>query len=431
MRKRLLYVAAGLVAVATTALIAHAVLAPTVLRVAVGPVGSANVRVIVGFLQAFQRDRASIRLKLVMTDGSAASAKALEQRKADLAVVRSDAGLPVNSATAAIIRRDAVFLITRPGSGIEKIADLRDKTVGTLSLGSPNDALLQTILAHYELPSNTVQRTAGGLQEMAQIVQEGRVDAVLIAAPANERNVRVLIQAFPRIEGKSPGLLAISEAEALAEQNPAFESFEVPRGAFGANPAQPEASFLTLAVTHRLVARRDLAESTVSELARLLSTLRLQVAQDVPAANQIEMPSTEDRASKLPTHPGTIAYVEGETRTFFERYGDFIYIGIMAFSLLGSALAALASTIIGRKSNAAPDQRLKDLLRLTQAVPMAEPEDLGSLEEESRAVIADLIASLGEKDVDAGRVATISFLSSEFRRAIRDRRAEMLPHAAE
>ena len=32
-----------------------------------------------------------------------------------------------------------------------------------------------------------------------------------------------------------------------------------------------------------------------------------------------------------PVHPGTIAYSEGETKTFFERYGDWMYIGIMAF----------------------------------------------------------------------------------------------------
>lgn len=432
MRRRLLYVAGGFVAVAATALVAHAVFAPTVLRIAVGPVGSSNVRVVVGFLQAFQRDRATIRLKLVMTDGSAASAKALEDKKVHLAIVRSDVGLPPSSASVAILRREALAFVTRPGAGIEKIGDLKGKTVGVPAISGVNEQLLRTILQHYDVPVSEVVRVSGNPADVMHAAQENRTDATFIVAPTNERLVRSILQAYPTQDGVGAGLLPISDADVLVEQNPAIESYEISRGAFSTNPAVPDATMTTLAVTHRLVARRDVSEATISELARLLSTLRLQVAQEVQAANQLELPSTEDRASRLPTHPGTIAYVEGETRTFFERYGDFIYIGIMAFSLLGSALAALASSILGRRKSAnAPDQRLKDLLRLTQAVGEAGPDELGAIESESRMVIAELMASLGEKDIEVGRVATISFLASEFRRALGERQAQLMPRAAE
>lgn len=432
MRKRLLFVAAGLVVVATAALVTHAVFAPKVLRVAVGPVGNPDTRVIVSYLQAFQRERASIRLKLVMTDGSASSARALEERKADLAVARADVGLPASSGTVAIMRRDAVMLVTRPGMAIEKIADLRNKTVGGLTPGGANERLLNTILAQHDVAPNDVLKIFGNVPDMINAVQEGRIDAMFLVNPIADRAARGFFSAFPKVEGQQPGLLPISEAEALGEQNPAFDTYEIARGAFGANPAIPEENATTLAVTHRLVARRDLSEQVVSELTRLLVTLRLQVAQEAPGANQIELPSTDDRAAKLPTHPGTIAYVEGETRTFFERYGDFIYIGVMVISLLGSAAAALVSAMMGRRPGATPDSRLRDLLRLTQqAGEAANIEELGWIEAEMRDVMRDLIASLGEKEVDAGRIATISFLSSELRRSIRDRRAGLLPLAAE
>jgi TRAP-type uncharacterized transport system substrate-binding protein len=432
MRRRLLHIAAGLVAVATLALVTHAFFSPKVLRVAVGPVGSSDVRVIVGYLQALQRERAGIRFKLVMTDGSASANKALETRKADLAVARADIGLPANSATVAILRRDAILLITRPGLVIEKIADLRDKTIGGLVPAAANERLLNAILAQHDVAPNDMLKIFGSFADMMSAAHEGRIDAMFLVNPATDRAIRAFFGAFPKIEGQQPGLLPIGEAEALVEQNPAYDTYEIVRGAFGANPAIPEENATTLAVTHRLVARRDLSEQTVSELTRLLVTLRLQVAQEVPAANQIELPSTDDRAAKLPTHPGTIAYVEGETRTFFERYGDFIYIGVMVVSLLGSAAAALVSTLMGRRSPVTPDSRLKDLLRLTQDVnEAASIEELSWIEAESRDVMRDLMASLGEKEVDAGRIAAISFLSTELRRAMSERRVALMPQAAE
>lgn len=419
-------------AVATLALVTHALFAPKILRVAVGPVGSSDVRVIVGYLQALQRERAGIRFKLVMTDGSAASNKALETRKADLAVARADIGLPANSATVAIMRRDAIMLITRPGSAIEKIADLRNKTIGGLVPGGANERLFNAIIAQHDVAPNDMLKIFGSFADMMAAVQEGRIDAMFLVNPATDRAVRAFFGAFPKVEGQQPGLLPIGEAEALVEQNPAYDTYEIVRGTFGANPATPEENATTLAVTHRLVARRDLSEQTVSELTRLLVTLRLQVAQEVPAANQIELPSTDDRAAKLPTHPGTIAYVEGETRTFFERYGDFIYIGVMVVSLLGSAAAALVSTLMGRRTSVTPDSRLKDLLRLTQDVnDAASIEELSWIEAESRDVLRDLMASLGEKEVDAGRIAAISFLSTELRRAMSERRVALMPQAAE
>ena len=425
MRHHLKFIAITLVAVAVIAFILHAFLAPRVLRVAVGPTGNPELRVIVAFLQALQRERAPVRLKLILTDGITASGKALEDGKADLAIVRSDIGLPPQSATVAIMRRESVYFITRPGSKIDSIDDLRGKTIGLVGDRPANEAILRTILNQHDVSDKDVLRMSVVSNELIQAVQEGRIDAVFMVAPTAARMARMALQNFPKIEGKSPGLLVISEAEALVEQNPAYDTVEIVRGAFGASPALPDSAITTLAVTHRLVARRALDESVVSELTRLLFALRLQIAAEAPSANQLELPSTEDRGAKLPVHPGTIAYVEGETKTFFERYSDLFWFGIMGLSLFGSAITAFYSRFVRQKPNMEPDTLLKSLLRLMQAARLAPDMDtLSRLEAESEEVIASLILAMADED-ETARIASLGVLMAESRRVIVERRRQL------
>ena len=63
---------------------------PEILRIAVGPANSDDVKVVQALTQAFTQTRSHIRLRPIQTDGAAASAKALEEGKADLAIIRGD-----------------------------------------------------------------------------------------------------------------------------------------------------------------------------------------------------------------------------------------------------------------------------------------------------------------------------------------------------
>ncbi len=426
MRQRLKTIAIALIGVAVVAFLAHALLAPRVLRIAVGPMGNSEVKVVVAFLQALQRERASIRLKLVLTEGSGASAREFEARRVDLAVVRSDVGLPEQSATIAILRSDAVYFVTRPGSKITKISDLRGKAVGSIAPRPANDVVLERILAHYGVATSEVDVIRGAMGEIAQAAQDGKLDAIFVVAPTSDRLSRLAFQGFPKVEGQEPGFLPVAEAEAIAEQFPVFDTVEVVRGAFGGDPPKPEEETTTLAVTHRLVARRKLDETVASELTRLLFSLRLVIAKDAPTANQIELPSTEDRGAKLPTHAGTIAYVEGETKTFFERYGDWFYLGIMGFSIVGSIAAAFWSRLTTGRPPIDIDKDLRDLARLIEAARGAETgPEIEAIAREAESVHAELVQAMVANEADADRIATIRFLLDQFKE-IRDRKMAMI-----
>jgi TRAP transporter TAXI family solute receptor len=427
MRYKLKTVAALLVGVAVLAAIAAYWFRPTVLRVAAGPVGSSDVRVIVSYLQALQRERSDIRFRLVLTEGPADSAAKIESGMADLAVVRSDIAMPAKASTVAILRREAAFFVTRPGSEISEIPGLKGKTVGVVRATPANERVLSQILYHYDLSAQDVTRVSGTPQEMQQAVADGKFDALFFVTPISEQITRRAIQTFPKLEGKSPGLLPVAEAEALLADHPQFDTVEIVRGAFGANPVLPDAAVTTLAVTHRLVADNNLSEAVVGELTRLLVTLRPQIVGDTPAVNQLDLPSTEDKAARLPNHPGAVAFIDGETKTFFERYGDYIYIGIMAFSLLGSALAALFSGFARRPDPIPSDVLMSDLVVEIERVRQADqPATLDMIEDEADATIARLLRAATKKGGDSGEVAAVALLVSEFRYTLARRREALL-----
>ena len=64
----------------------------------------------------------------------------------------------------------------------------------------------------------------------------------------------------------------------------------------------------------------------------------------MPIASQIEKPDT-DKDAALPAHAGAAAYIDGNERTFLEKYTDYIWFAILILSGLGSAGAWLQALL--------------------------------------------------------------------------------------
>src|ERR1700741_3593459 len=106
----LLVLAVGLLAFGAAAGALYYVLRPVTLRIAVGPPGSGDQKLIQGLAQAFAADRREIRLAPITTDGAVESLAMLGAGKADLAVGRGDLEMPAVAETVAIVRKDFVVL---------------------------------------------------------------------------------------------------------------------------------------------------------------------------------------------------------------------------------------------------------------------------------------------------------------------------------
>src|ERR1700741_3898396 len=86
----LLVLAVGFLVFGGAAGALYYVLRPVTLRIAVGPPGSGDQKLIQGLAQAFAADRREIRLAPITTDGAVESLAMLGAGKADLAVGRGD-----------------------------------------------------------------------------------------------------------------------------------------------------------------------------------------------------------------------------------------------------------------------------------------------------------------------------------------------------
>src|SRR5215203_2342084 len=110
----LLILAAGMLAFAVAAGALFYVLRPTTLRIAVGPAGSEDQKLIQLMAQTFARENSSVRLTPVTTEGTTESIALFTAGKADLAVARGDLNLPANAEAVAILRKNVVVLWSAP-----------------------------------------------------------------------------------------------------------------------------------------------------------------------------------------------------------------------------------------------------------------------------------------------------------------------------
>lgn len=435
-RVTLIALAAGFALLAAGLLAAQWMSSPTTLRVAVGPIGSEDTRLAVAISQHLARERQPVRLKLVLTAGVAESAQALASDKADLAVVRTDVAMPSKGQTVAIMHRDAAVLMALPETGISKVSGLTGRNVGVYRSAQANARLLETVLAQYEVPKDSVAMVMLGSQaEMEEALRTKRVDAVLAVGTLAGRTVTEAVAAITQAGGGPPVFIPVGEADAIAQRSPVFESFEVVRGAFGGTPPRPAETMTTLGVSHRLVAAASLDEGTISELARLLFAVRPAVSAEVPLANRIEGPDTS-KSSSLPVHPGAAAYYEGEVQTFFDRYGDWFYLLVMGVGVVGSAIAGLASAASAR-SRTRTLSLLDRLLGIVRRARAAGSEaDLVALEQEADDILAAALAKAGTGGIDGIGIGAFGLGLDQARHAIADRRAILmrgrpLSHAAE
>src|SRR3954465_9525601 len=84
----LLVLATGVLFFAAAGAGLYLVLRPVTLRIAVGPPGSDDQKLIQALAQTFARDKSSVRLAPIATEGAAESIALLKDGKTDLAVAR-------------------------------------------------------------------------------------------------------------------------------------------------------------------------------------------------------------------------------------------------------------------------------------------------------------------------------------------------------
>ena len=403
---------------------------PVTLRIAVGPGNSEDLRVVQALAQALNNQQhGQVRLRPVSTDGASASSTLLAEGKADLAIIRGDLEVPKNAQAVATLRKNVAVLWVPPAvkvrgkkaaPKITKIAQLAGRRIGVVGRTQANVNLLKVILQQYGVDPAKVEIIQFPANEAADAIRNQKADAYLAAGPVNSKITADAIAASTR-DGGTPKFLAIDSAEAIAQNHPAYEASEIPAGTFGGSPDKPEEEVKTISFSHHIVARKGVSESTIAAFTRQLFAIRQTLKSEFPLAAKIETPDT-DKDATIPVHPGAAAFVDGEEKTFLDRYSDFIWWGLMALSAMGSAGAWFAGYLKKdeRDGNSSQRERLLDML--TAARHSDSAEELDQMQSEADDILRDTLRCFEHGAIEEGSLTAFNIALEQFHNAVADRK---------
>jgi TRAP transporter TAXI family solute receptor len=406
---------------------------PVTLRIAVGPQNSDDLKVVQTLTQSFAHS--PVRLRPVQTDGAAASATALAEGKADLAIIRGDLEVPKNAQAVATLRKNVAVLWVPPAAKgkkaapkITKIQQLAGRRIGVVGRTPANVALLKVILTQYGVDSSKIEIVQFPASEAAEAIRNQKAEAYLAAGPVNSKITSDAINASIR-EGASPTFLSIDSAAAISQNFPAYDASEIPAGAFGGSPARPDDDVKTISFSHHIVARKELSEATIATFTRQLFAVRQTLLSEFPLAAKIETPDT-DKDAVIPVHRGAAAYVDGEEKSFLDRYSDYIWFSLMGLSLLGSAGAWFASYLKKdeRSNNSSLRERLLDMLALARHSDST--DELDRMQAEADSILRQTLHCFEHGAIEEGSLTAFNIALEQFHNAVADRKALLasMPH---
>lgn len=406
---------------------------PVTLRIAVGPANSDDIKVVQTLAQAFNTQaKSTVRLRPLQTDGASASAEALAEGKADLAIIRGDLDVPRNAQAVATLRKNVVVLWVPPAAKvrgkkaapkISKISQLAGRRIGVVGRTPANVNLLKVILQQYGVDPAKVEIVQFPVSEVSDAIRKQPADAYLAAGPVNSKITIDAIAASTR-DGGAPTFLAIDAAEAIAQNHPAYEASEIPAGSLG-GVDRPEEAVKTISFSHHFVARRGISETTVAAFTRQLFGIRQSLKNDFPLAAKIETPDT-DKDATIPAHPGAAAFVDGEEKTFLESYSDYIWWTLMAASAMGSAGAWFAGYLKKdeRSNNTSQRERLLDMLAAARR--SATTEELDQMQAEADDILRDTLQCFEHGAIEDGTLTAFNIALEQFHNAVADRKTLLM-----
>ncbi len=427
----LLILAVGIFLFGVAAGTLYLALRPVTLRIAVGPSGSDDQKLIQALAQTLARDRSPVRLSPITTEGATDSIALFAASKTDLAVARGDLNLPANAESVAVVRKNVVVLWApsglppkgskkKPAPKIKGIDDLAGHRVGVIGRTQANVTLLRVILTESGVNPDKVAVTQFGTDQIAELARDPAIDAFMAVGPLDSKITTEAIAATAAARGE-PKFLPIEVSEAIAKKHPLYESEEIAGSIFSASPARPEDKVETVSVNHLIIAPKSLSDTTVGTFVRQLFAVRQQLARELPSAGKIEKPDT-DKDAALPAHAGAAAFIDGTERTFLERYSDYFWAAILVLSGLGS-IGAWLRHYWKRNEREQYTLHRDSLLNLISKARQAETaEELATMQAEADGILREALDCYDDGAIEEGDLSVIGLALEQFHHAVADRR---------
>jgi TRAP-type uncharacterized transport system substrate-binding protein len=284
-----------------------------------------------------------LRLKIVFNPDNARALTEFDRRKADLAVLRTDARIPSRARALAILEHDVVLLISPGGKKIKSLAELKKKKIAVLGEGDNSAAFVRNML---ELPDNVDAtsrvQAAPPNATLDKLLSSGGYNAVIAIAHTSTLVKGKRYEQYAKSGGFT--LNAIDEAKALARRNPGISEETLATGMLSSTPQIPDDDLDTIGLQWILVAQSSMSTTTAGDLARAIYEDKAGLALEDGFASKIE-PADTDKDAFIVAHQGAAEYINDDTKSFMDRYSDVMYLAAAALSIIGSIFAGIYTKI--------------------------------------------------------------------------------------
>jgi TRAP-type uncharacterized transport system substrate-binding protein len=363
---------------------------PTMLRVAVGPPGSAQVEVMEALARVLRDTHQPFRLRLVRAGGTADASRMLDKGTVDLAVLRSDDHEGRDARSIVILHKRALAVVLRKDSGIETLRDIADRPIGITNVDSDSyRPIVQRIMSHFELDEAALKLQEMTSKETVDAMAQRRIDGFVMVINPASKPTRDMIAEITGKHKQEIVVKGVPSHQALELRFQELHKSAIPEGAFGLQPAKEED---TVGITLEIVGSSRLSEQTATELTKSLMEVRGRLRSAQALTYNIETPPVDEDRRFLP-HAGTAAFVNSEAKTLLEQYSDYIWLGLFSAGIIGSSVAGLMSWA-GFKSEATGDTLAEQVRvlagRLEAATTTAEIDNIqGDFDDVVLAIMRD------------------------------------------
>jgi TRAP-type uncharacterized transport system substrate-binding protein len=374
------------------------------LTFAVGDAGSLEARFAAKLAAVLQNNSSRLRLKIVPNADRAKALAQFDHGKADLAVLRTDAKVPTRARALAILEHDVVLLISPGGKKIKSLAELKKKKIAVLADDDNSVAFLRNTL---EISENS---NSGPRLQMAppnstfdKLFAPGGYGAAIAIAHASTIIKDKSYERYAKRGGFT--LNAIDEAKALARKNPGISEETLATGMLSSSPALPSEDLDTIGLQWLLVALSRMPTTTAGELARTIYENKAELALEDGFASRIE-PADVDKDAFIVAHQGAAEYINDNTKSFMDRYSEFLYLGVAALGVIGSIFAGIY-TKITRVAPEKAGELATAILDIGERIEHADSLDsLEALQDELEGILRGAVIGLRDGSISSDGLDT-------------------------
>lgn len=370
-----------------------------------------------------------VRIEIVNHADNAKAVAQFDRKQADLAVMRTDAKVPLRARTLAILEHDLVLLLGPGNKKIKSLSELKKKKVAVVAENEASLAFVRSIL---EVPD-------GPEAARVQMAPQGATLDRLFAPPNGFGAVIAIVHASRAVRDKSYEqvarrggftLSAIDEAKTLARKFPGISGETVTAGTLSTSPRVPDDDLDTIGLEWLLVAQSRVSPTTAGELARIVYENKSALGLDNGFATRIEPASVEKDAFVI-AHRGAADYINDDTKSFMDKYSDLMYVGVAALSIIGSIFAAIYAKI----TRIAPEKASElstAILDIGERIEHAHSLDqLECLQDELEAILRGAVIGLRDGTISTDGLDTFKLGYEFVRDEIGMRRDYLKRHAGE